>query len=421
MDIKSLINKVITSKGILRIPSWWMRKLLTEIVGYIDSGDSANSKSIDSTNTEISHIKNLSLPYMLVSGTGIVNIDEKEVSFTDANKQLIYITGAITFKKQDHTPNNLITYIYIPHIDIRSQGRDMSYMFYECRTLTSLDLSSFNTSAVTNMSSMFSSCSALTSLNLSSFDTSAVTNMSSMFYFCSGLTSFDLSSFDTSAVTNMSGMFYYCSALTSLDLSSFNTSAVTNMSSMFSSCSALTSLNLSGFDTSAVTDMYSMFFECRALTSLNLSGFDTSSVTSMAFMFYSCSGLTSLDLSSFNTSAVTNMSSMFYYCRALTSLNLSSFDTSAVTNMSGMFSECSALTSLILGPNFFKTSKVTIINLSYCSNWTNDTVVTSLATNSYNRASAGLSSMTLKLSVKTKAALTKEQKAAITSKGYTIA
>ena len=265
MDIKSLINKVITSKGILRIPSWWMRKLLTEIVGYIDSGDSANSKSIDSTNTEISHIQNLSLPYMLVSGTGIVNIDEKEVSFTDANKQLIYITGAITFKKQDHTPNNLITYIYIPHIDIRSQGRDMSYMFYECRTLTSLDLSSFNTSAVTNMSSMF--------------------------YFCSGLTSFDLSSFDTSAVTNMSGMF----------------------------------------------------------------------------------------------------------------------------------SECSALTSLILGPNFFKTSKVTIINLSYCSNWTNDTVVTSLATNSYNRASAGLSSMTLKLSVKTKAALTKEQKAAITSKGYTIA
>ena len=291
MDIKSLINKVITSKGILRIPSWWMRKLLTEIVGYIDSGDSANSKSIDSTNTEISHIKNLSLPYMLVSGTGIVNIDEKEVSFTDANKQLIYITGAITFKKQDHTPNNLITYIYIPHIDIRSQGRDMSYMFYECRTLTSLDLSSFNTSAVTNMSSMFSSCSALTSLDLSSFNTSAVTNMSSMFYFCSGLTSFDLSSFDTSAVTNMSGMF----------------------------------------------------------------------------------------------------------------------------------SECSALTSLILGPNFFKTSKVTIINLSYCSNWTNDTVVTSLATNSYNRASAGLSSMTLKLSVKTKAALTKEQKAAITSKGYTIA
>ena len=41
MDIKSLINKVIASKGILRVPSWWMKKLLTEIVEYIDSGDSA--------------------------------------------------------------------------------------------------------------------------------------------------------------------------------------------------------------------------------------------------------------------------------------------------------------------------------------------------------------------------------------------
>ena len=46
MDIKSLINKVIASKGILRVPSWWMKKLLTEIVEYIDSGDSANANSI---------------------------------------------------------------------------------------------------------------------------------------------------------------------------------------------------------------------------------------------------------------------------------------------------------------------------------------------------------------------------------------
>ena len=46
MDIKSLINKVIASKGILRVPSWWMKKLLTEIIGYIDSGDSANANRI---------------------------------------------------------------------------------------------------------------------------------------------------------------------------------------------------------------------------------------------------------------------------------------------------------------------------------------------------------------------------------------
>lgn len=112
---------------------------------------------------------------------------------------------------------------------------------------------------------------------------------------------------------------------------------------------------------------------------------------------------------------------MFQGCPKLTSLDLSSFDTSAVTYMSNMFQSCSGLTSLILGPNFFKTPKVTSVDFSYSPKWINDTVVTSLVTNSYNRATAGLRTMTLRLSANTKAALTDEQKAAITAKGYTIA
>ena len=136
--------------------------------------------------------------------------------------------------------------------------------------------------------------------------------------------------------------------------------------------------------------------------------------------FYNCSSLTSLDLSSFDTSAVTHINSMFYNCRSLTSLDLSSFDTSAVTYMYNMFYKCTALTSLILGPNFFKAS-YNYVDFSYSTNWTNDTVVTSLVTNSYDRATAGMETFNLKLSANTKAALTDEQKAAITAKGYTIA
>ncbi|MBO7505060.1 BspA family leucine-rich repeat surface protein [bacterium] len=60
-----------------------------------------------------------------------------------------------------------------------------------------------------------------------------------MFYQMNGLTNVDLSSFDTSRVTNMSYMFYNCRSLKKLDLSNFNTSKVTNMNYMFSSCSAL--------------------------------------------------------------------------------------------------------------------------------------------------------------------------------------
>ena len=154
---------------------------------------------------------------------------------------------------------------------------------------------------------------------------------------------------------------------------------------------------------------------------IGFSATDTSMITDMSNMFNLCSKLTSLDLSGFNTSMVTNMHDMFNGCSSLTSLDLSSFNTSAVTSMGSMFRNCPNLTSLILGPNFFKTPTVTSIDFSSCTKWTNDTVVTSLVTNSYDRATAGLKTMTLQLSANTKAALTDEQKATITAKGYTIA
>ncbi len=251
-----------------------------------------------------------------------------------------------------------------------SKVTDMESMFYNCNKLTSLDVSNWDTSNVTNMGSMFSLCSRLTSLDVSNFDTSNVTNMYSMFRECRSLTELDVSNFDTSNVTDMESMFNHCENLTSLDVSNFDTSNVTNMGAMFYWCSNLTSLDVSNFDTSNVTYMWSMFNDCYRLTSLDVSNFDTSKVRRMDYMFYGCSRLTSLDVSNFDTSNVTNMEWMFYRCRSLTSLDLSNFDTSNVTNMSYMFIECSNLTSLDVSN--FDTSNVT--NMGYmfrrCSNLT---------------------------------------------------
>ena len=88
-----------------------------------------------------------------------------------------------------------------------------------------------------------------------------------MFYGCN-LSTLDLSSFDTSAVTNMNEMFKYCNRLTTLDLSSFDTSAVNFMAGMFDKCDRLTTLDLSSFDTSAVTNMGFMFYNCNNLTTI---------------------------------------------------------------------------------------------------------------------------------------------------------
>ena len=227
-----------------------------------------------------------------------------------------------------------------------SEVKDMSGMFSDCRTLTSLDLKNFNTQNVTKMNYMFHNCWALTSLDLKNFNTKNVTDMSMMFHDCSALISLDLKNFNTQNVTDMSEMFSRCVALTSLDLKNFNTQNVTDMSWMFHCCEALTSLDLKNFNTQNVTNMSEMFYGCEALTSLDLKNFDTQNVTDMREMFSGCAALTSLDLKNFNTQNVTDMSVMFYGCSTLTSLDLKNFNTQNVTDMSRMFSFCESLTTI---------------------------------------------------------------------------
>ena len=232
-----------------------------------------------------------------------------------------------------------------------SKVTSMGGMFKNCKSLTSLDLSNFNTPNVTTFeiggSGMFAYCSSLTSLDLSNFNTSNVTDMGNMFLDCSSLTNLDLSNFNTSNVTDMGGMFRECSSLTSLDLSSFNTSKVAEIPWMFGDCSSLTILNLCSFNTSNVTSMLQMFYNCSSLTSLDISNFNTSKVTNMYGMFWICSSLTSLDLSNFNTSSVADMTHMFHGCSSLTNLDLSNFNTSNVANMYRMFSGCSKFQTTI--------------------------------------------------------------------------
>ena len=239
-------------------------------------------------------------------------------------------------------------------------NEDMKSMFRNMSSLTTLDLSDFDTSQVTNMSYMFFNTSSLTLLDLSNFDTSQVMNMDSMFRGMTNLTTIDLSNFDTSKVEDMSSMFSDMRNLTTLNLSNFNTSRVAYMNRMFSDMHNLINLNISNFDTSQVTDMNDMFSNIRNLTNLNLSNFNTSKVTDMGVMFYGMSSLTTLDLSSFDTSNVTKMYSMFRGISNLTTLNLSNFNTSKVMSMEFMFCDMRSLT--ILNLSNFDTSNVTNMN-----------------------------------------------------------
>ena len=108
--------------------------------------------------------------------------------------------------------------------------KSMLYMFADNTHLAQIEgLTNLDTTNVTNMSFMFYNCQQLKSLDVSSFKTTSVTTMQSMFDYCLSLTTIEgLEKWNTHYVTDMSRMFYECICLTTLDLSSFVLVSITD-------------------------------------------------------------------------------------------------------------------------------------------------------------------------------------------------
>ena len=179
---------------------------------------------------------------------------------------------------------------------------------------------SFANAKPTSCYAWFSQCSNLTEIKgIENLNTQNVTNMSWMFYCCPDLTSLDVSKFDTQNVEDMSDMFSSCTVLKSLNVSNFNTQNVKNMTDMFNNCPGLTSLDVSNFNTQKVEKMNFMFSSCEGLNSLDLSKFDTQNVTNMSYMFGSCSAITTIYVSDkFVTTKVSlEADDMFKGCTSL--------------------------------------------------------------------------------------------------------
>ena len=209
------------------------------------------------------------------------------------------------------------------NIDIYINNKKIKFNYkYESNEIGRIKVKFKFNKLLTSTGWMFFGCKSLESVDLSSFNSNNVINMSFMFYHCDSLELIDLSSFNTSNVTNMIGMFSDCKSLKSIDLSSFNTNNNTNMSLMFSNCSSLGSIDLSLFNTNKVTNMSYLFFGCKSLKTIDLSSFNTNNVTNMKNMFSDCKSLESIDLSSFNTNNNINMKSMFDGCDSLQKENI---------------------------------------------------------------------------------------------------
>ena len=230
---------------------------------------------------------------------------------------------------------------------------------------------------------------------------------------------------DTSNVNNMKSMFNGCSNLKEVPM--LNTSKSTNMNSMFRECIEVKSIP--ALDTSNVTSMYSMFSECSKLTSVP--AFDTSNVTNMQYMFYYCTDITSVP--ELDTSKVTDIYFMFCYCTSLTTIEGISFKSFANSTMDYYYifgyANLTLLRKAVFKDIGYQSTAVQF-NLSILNNWGVNTdeipdarqsLIDSLITYSFDRASAGYPTCTITLSDTTKALLTSDEISQINAKGFTIA
>lgn len=96
---------------------------------------------------------------------------------------------------------------------VDSSHPNLSYMFYNCYKLNSVNTEDWDTSNVKDMSYMFNQCIALTSLDLSAWDTGNVTQMHYMFYNCFNLEILDIRNFKAPSVGLTDSMFDGCNKL----------------------------------------------------------------------------------------------------------------------------------------------------------------------------------------------------------------
>ena len=246
---------------------------------------------------------------------------------------------------------------------ISSDKNTFSHTFESCESLISLDLTSFIFKGQTT-EYMFYNCRALKSIIFPANTDQFFSNMNGMFKGCKSLISLDISSFHSAK--DFSEVFTNCKNLTEIIFSENFIIKGKYMNSTFSGCESLAFLNLSSFDTSNVESMYKLFYDCKSLSSIELSNsFNLTKVKTLEKMFYGCESLVYLDTSLFDTPLVTKANEMFYNCNSLKYLNLSKFDMSHLKNINRMFYGTQSLEYINLKSSINLTNLTDFIDVVY--------------------------------------------------------
>lgn len=259
---------------------------LGDVVLYAQWEETTTSTFIEGQNVN-SKMKSLLKKYG-TSGSKILGV-KKASTIEDKYKiseNVVSINGDIPiYMWYDNDNGNIYYFSEANEIYLNENG---SYLFNDLQNVKEIEIG-FRTSETNNMKQMFYNCKALTSLDLSNLKTNKVKDMSSMFGNLTSLERLDLSSFYTNKVTTMENMFNGATGIRELNVSSFKLDSLKNMQRMFSSMKNLVILDISSFNTENVTNMTKMFDNMNELTTIYASEMfktDKVSLSKSTNMFY---------------------------------------------------------------------------------------------------------------------------------------
>ena len=253
-------------------------------------------------------------------------------------------------------------------------------------------------------------------------------NLSYAFQTCYGLLSIDLRNFDDS-IRNMEYAFSECYNLQEIKTEEIFGKNITTFQSTFSNCKQLQYVPT--LDVSNATNVSYMFNYCNKLKSLTIIG-DPSKINQTIYFLGGCASLTHLSLPE-NFPSVGSSYSEFdgiKVPKVYGSIDYSRNTQTGSSYYNWLFGfSTNTYTRYIVVKNIGYYQNRSTIDMTYSRVWgiANDEVpdarqslIDSLITYSYDRATAGYSTQTWKLYKDVKALLTEDEIAQITAKGYTL-
>lgn len=231
-----------------------------------------------------------------------------------------------------------------------------------------------------------------------------------------------LPNIDTSKKTSFQYFLRQCRALKFAQLDCSNINQIT---STFTNCYNLRVVRL--YNTETILNISYAFENCNILNDINFEDIDFSNVWS-AISAFRGTGITSFH--SIDTSKMMQVNAFFENCFNLE--RIESFDMKSVNQSMGAFlgSSWAFLTKLkyaLIKNIGYQPGTSYIVNFGGASVWgtgsdeNRRSLIDSLITYSFDRATAGYGALTIQLNANVKALLTEDEITQITNKGYTIA